>query len=67
MYIWVGPRSCLYRGLEGGRHMGMKCEVEGNSGEDELDVVTVAKPGTEEARAKTTQTITPLCDRLGEC
>ena len=45
----------------------MKCEVEGNGGEDELDVVAVAKPGTKEARAETTQTVAPLCNRLGEC
>lgn len=45
----------------------MKCEVDGNGGEEELDVVAVAKLGTEEAHGQTTQTVAPACNRLGEC
>ena len=65
--IRVGLHSFLNRRLERGWGCGVKRELEGDGGEDELDVVAVTKSGTEEARPEETCSATPLRDCLGEC
>ena len=66
MYVWVGLHGFLNRRPERGRSVRVKCELEGNGGKDELDVIAVAKSGAEEARSQAACTVAPVRDCLSE-